>query len=89
RRNVVVGQQYGVLRVVENDQVRKEDRVSIADRVILDGVLRVRPGVEVNPKPAASPSAPWLAAPRTLFEAPPPHALKPTADTRADAGGGR
>jgi multidrug efflux system membrane fusion protein len=46
RRNVRVGQQYGPLRVIE-DQVLKP-----SDRIIMEGLLRVRPGVKVNPKPA-------------------------------------
>ncbi len=46
RRNIRVGQQYGQLRVVENDAVKT------GDRVIVEGLLRVRPGAEVNPKPA-------------------------------------
>jgi multidrug efflux system membrane fusion protein len=46
RRNVRVGQQYGTLRVIEDGVV------SPGDRVIVEGLLRVRPGAEVNPKPA-------------------------------------
>jgi len=46
RRNVRVGQQYGQLRVIEDGVV------SPADRIIVEGLLRVRPGTEVNPKPA-------------------------------------
>jgi multidrug efflux system membrane fusion protein len=45
RRNVRVGQQYGQSRVIEDGVL------SPADRVIVEGLLRVRPGVEVNPKP--------------------------------------
>lgn len=44
RRNVRVGQLYGALRVIEDGAVKPDDRV------IVDGLLRVRPGVEVNPK---------------------------------------
>lgn len=46
RRNVRVGQQYGQSRVIENGAVKS------GDQLIVDGMLRVRPGAEVNPKPA-------------------------------------
>ncbi len=46
RRNVRVGQQYGTRRVVEGAGV------SPSDRVIVEGLLRVRPGAEVNPRQA-------------------------------------
>ncbi|AWM40643.1 Toluene efflux pump periplasmic linker protein TtgA precursor [Gemmata obscuriglobus] len=46
RRNVVVGQQYGRSRVIENGAVKP------SDKVVVEGMLRVRPGIEVNPKPA-------------------------------------
>ena len=68
RRNVRVGQQYGPARVIEDGVV------SPSDRIIVDGLLRVRPGVEVNPKPAApvpkSAGKPAVA----LALAPPPRA---------------
>ncbi len=68
RRNVRVGQQYGPARVIEDGVVAP------SDRIIVDGLLRVRPGVEVNPKPAApapkSPAKPAVA----LALAPPPRA---------------
>ena len=44
RRNVRVGQPYGAMRVIEDAAVAPKDRV------IVDGLLRVRPGIEVNPK---------------------------------------
>ncbi len=44
RRNLRAGQLYGALRVLE------DAAVSPTDRVIVDGLLRVRPGIEVNPK---------------------------------------
>jgi multidrug efflux system membrane fusion protein len=70
RRNVRVGQQYGQSRVIEDGVV------SPSDRVIVDGLLRVRPGVEVNPKPAApapkSPAKPAVAG-AALALAPAPH----------------
>jgi membrane fusion protein, multidrug efflux system len=68
RRNVRVGQQYEQSRVIEDGVV------SPRDRVIVDGLLRVRPGVEVNPKPAPPP-APRPTAGRIVIalpEAPPP-----------------
>lgn len=66
RRNVRVGQLYGQLRVIENGAVKT------GDRLIVDGMLRVRPGGEVNPKPApvqgvapeAGPALPQAPAPR-------------------------
>jgi multidrug efflux system membrane fusion protein len=70
RRNVRVGQQYGQSRVIE-DRV-----VTPSDRVIVEGLLRVRPGIEVNPKPApAAAPAQRAPAPPALapFEAPEPH----------------
>ena len=67
RRNVRVGPQYGQARVIEDGVV------STSDQIIVDGLLRVRPGVEVNPKPASaapkSPGKPALA----LAVAPAPH----------------
>lgn len=67
RRNVRVGQQYGTSRVIEDGVVAP------SDRVIVEGLLRVRPGAEVNPKPAST--APRPAPGRTaiaLPEAPAP-----------------
>ena len=63
RRNVRVGQQYGQSRVIEGGVV------ATTDRIIVDGLLRVRPGVEVNPKPANKPAV-------VLPVAPPPHDKK-------------
>ena len=68
RRDVRVGQQYGSSRVIEDNVVTP------SDRIIVDGLLRVRQGLEVNakeleppkPKPPTKPAAP---AP----EAPAPH----------------
>jgi|SRR5579883_146714 len=57
RRNVRIGQQYGQMRVVQDNVV------SPSDRIIVDGLLRVRPGVEVTPKPASKQPA---AAPSSL-----------------------
>lgn len=65
RRNVRVGQQYGPARVIEDGVVAP------SDRIIVDGLLRVRPGVEVNPKPAPKSAAKPAVA---LAEAPPPRA---------------
>lgn len=68
RRNVRVGQQYGQLRVIEDNVVKT------GDRLIVDGMLRVRPGVEVAPKPVPpAPKTPET-APRALPEAPAPRA---------------
>jgi multidrug efflux system membrane fusion protein len=70
RRNVHVGQQYGMMRVIEDGVVTTKDRI------IVEGLLRVRPGLEVNPKPAAAQAKPTAisTAPREL--APPPHEKK-------------
>ncbi|MBN9122353.1 MAG: efflux RND transporter periplasmic adaptor subunit [Planctomycetes bacterium] len=69
RRNVRVGQQYGTSRVIEGNVV------SPSDRVIVDGLLRVRPGAEVNPKPAPPPPPrPTNRTAITLPQAPAPHA---------------
>lgn len=46
RRNVRLGPQYGNLRVIE------EQTLKLDERIIVDGLLRVRPGIKVNPKPA-------------------------------------
>jgi multidrug efflux pump subunit AcrA (membrane-fusion protein) len=67
RRNVRVGQLYGQSRVIENGAVRP------GDKLIVDGLLRVRPGVEVNPKPAPVQKAAAEAA-RALPQAPMPRA---------------
>jgi multidrug efflux system membrane fusion protein len=48
RRNVIVGQQYGQNRVIETAPGDKT--VTPSDRVIVEGLLRVRQGAEVNPK---------------------------------------
>jgi multidrug efflux system membrane fusion protein len=87
RRDVRVGQQYGKLRVIE------DGAVGLTDRVIVEGLLRVRQGVEVStkeyesPKPKASPAAPVAPMP----VAPDPHAKRPAAHAAeaADARGGR
>lgn len=67
RRNVRVGQQYGQSRVIENGAVK------YGDQLIVDGMLRVRPGAEVNPKPAPVQKAAAEAA-RALPLAPMPRA---------------
>lgn len=68
RRNVRVGQQYGTMRVVE------DGAVSPGDTVIVEGLLRVRPGTEVNPKPAPQQPGPSAGAPaKALAQAPAPH----------------
>jgi RND family efflux transporter MFP subunit len=68
RRNVRVGQQYGTLRVIEDGVVTP------SDRVIVEGLLRVRPGAEVNPKPAPQqPKSPAAAPAKVVVQAPAPH----------------
>ncbi len=66
RRNVRVGQQYDRLRVIEDGVVTP------SDRIIVEGLLRVRPGAEVNPKPAPPAAKPAPRSPLALPEAPPP-----------------
>jgi multidrug efflux system membrane fusion protein len=61
RRDVRLGPQFGTLRVIEGDPLKP------TDRVIVEGLLRVRPGAKVNPKPAdpgryPSPDVPFLDA---------------------------
>jgi multidrug efflux system membrane fusion protein len=52
RRNVRLGPQFGLFRVIEEHVLRP------GDRVIVDGLLRVRAGVKVNPKPAEAMTPP-------------------------------
>lgn len=72
RRNVRVGQQYGQSRVIEDGVV------SPTDRVIVEGLLRVRPGAEVNPKPAP----PAKSVPPAQTQ--PPSPTPPAAPRKAD-----
>ena len=46
RDDVRLGPQFGTYRVIDDPQLKP------TDRVIVDGLLRVRPGTKVNPKPA-------------------------------------
>jgi RND family efflux transporter MFP subunit len=48
RRDVVVGQQFGPYRVIENDRMRPDQRLTVEDRVVTEGLLRVRPRMEVK-----------------------------------------
>jgi multidrug efflux system membrane fusion protein len=59
RRNVRLGPQFGNFRVIEDGVLKP------ADRVVVDGLLRVRPGAKVNPKPAEA-----MTIPETTIEAP-------------------
>ena len=69
RRNVRVGQQYGTMRVIEGGVVTP------TDRVIVDGLLRVRPAVEVNPTLVPPASKSLIPTGLTVFSiAPEPHA---------------
>lgn len=68
RRNVAVGQQYGQLRVIET--APEDAPVTPSDRVIVEGLLRVRQGAEVNPKPLDGPK-PTPAAKPAPAPAPP------------------
>jgi len=67
RRNVRLGPQFGTFRVIE-DRVLKP-----TDRIIVDGLLRVRSGTKVNPK-AAETMAPPASVVTALEAAPPPRA---------------
>lgn len=57
RRNVRVGAQYETWRVVEDGVLTEKDRV------IVEGLLRVRPGVKVDPRPAGKSVLPAAFAP--------------------------
>jgi multidrug efflux system membrane fusion protein len=59
RRDVRLGPQFGTFRVVEDNVLK------VSDRVVVDGLLRVRPGSKVDPKPAGASNLPdpTLAAP--------------------------
>jgi multidrug efflux system membrane fusion protein len=52
RRGVRLGPQFGSFRVIEGNALKS------TDRVIVEGLLRVRPGTKVNPKPAEPMSPP-------------------------------
>jgi multidrug efflux system membrane fusion protein len=52
RKNVKLGPQFGTLRVVEDMSSKEADKLKVTDRVIVDGLLRVRPTTKVDPKPA-------------------------------------
>jgi RND family efflux transporter MFP subunit len=69
RRNVRVGQQYGALRVIEGGGLTP------SDRVVVEGLLRVRDRAEVNPQPAAKqPRSPAGGEPaKVVVQAPAPH----------------
>jgi len=69
RRNVRVGQQYGTMRVIEGGVVTP------TDRVIVDGLLRVRPAVEVSPTLVPPASKSPIKTELAVFSvAPAPHA---------------
>ncbi len=57
RRNVRLGSRFGAWRVIEDNTLQPEDRV------IVEGLLRVRPGVVVQPKPAELPPLPHFFLP--------------------------
>lgn len=57
RRNVRLGPQFGSFRVIEDNVLKP------GDRVIVDGLLRVRPGTKVNPKPAELIAMPEIVEP--------------------------
>jgi membrane fusion protein, multidrug efflux system len=69
RRDVIVGQQHGTFRVVES--VEKKNEITPADRIIVEGLLRVRPGSEVSPKPYDAPKPKDAASPAPAPPAPP------------------
>lgn len=78
RRNVRLGARYGAWRVIEDRAVGPQDRV------VVDGLLRIRPGVVVNPKAAELPPLPefFLPPEEALDQAPPP---RPLGQGRANA----
>ena len=66
RRRVRLGPQFGTFRVIEDNALRPDDRI------IVDGLLRVRPGTKVNPKPA-EPMSPPESSTSPIERAPMPH----------------
>ncbi len=81
RRDVVVGQQFGSLRVIENSRMKPDQRLTVNDRVITEGLLRVRAKMEVKAEydrrpadlsalpPPPTPDRPEIApAPRPIGE---------------------
>ena len=70
RRNVRLGARYGAWRVIE-DKV-----LTPADRVIVEGLLRLRPGIVVQPKPAELPPLPeFFLPPEEMADVAPPPRL--------------
>lgn len=75
QRDVEVGAQHGEYRVIENDKMKPEQRVKPGDRVVVEGLLRVRAGTEVAPTTAKGfrhDAGPAAGAPEAEV-APPPH----------------
>jgi RND family efflux transporter MFP subunit len=81
RRNVRLGSRYGAYRVIE------DQAVSPQERIIVEGLLRVRPGIVVNTKPAELPPLPEFFLPPevALEQAPPPRPLQPLPPSEAHA----
>lgn len=52
QRDVEVGSQHGEYRVIENDKMKPEQRIKPDDRLVVEGLLRVRTGSEVAPTTA-------------------------------------
>ncbi|MBA4187664.1 MAG: efflux RND transporter periplasmic adaptor subunit [Planctomycetaceae bacterium] len=63
QRDVVIGAQHGEFRVIENQLMRPDQRIKPEDRIVVDGLLRVRTGTEVSAttaKPFRIPDDPVL-----------------------------
>ena len=65
QRYVTLGQSVGKLRVVRDDG-SKEERLKADDNVIVDGLMRARPGTKVNPQ--QKPPPPTAGGPATKTE---------------------
>jgi len=80
QRDVEIGAQHGEFRVIENQLMKPENRVSPEDRIVVEGLLRVRTGLEVavtTAKPFHLDPEPTLPTQPEL--APPPRSKQPPA----------
>ncbi|MFO0824045.1 MAG: efflux RND transporter periplasmic adaptor subunit [Gemmataceae bacterium] len=48
QRDIEIGAQHGEFRVVENQLMKPEQQIKVEDRIVVDGLLRVRTGAEVS-----------------------------------------
>ncbi|MCE9565173.1 MAG: efflux RND transporter periplasmic adaptor subunit [Planctomycetes bacterium] len=78
QRDVEIGAQHGEFRVIENQLMKPEHRISPDDRIVVEGLLRVRTGSEV----VATTAKPFRFTPDPVLNthpelAPPPHSKQP------------